>query len=187
MRFAAAALLLLSAAGLSACSSYQRAAARQQANPAPCPNVFVLTDASRFVEFAGDEKTLDTVAWTGEIEGVETSCRYFDDVPIRAEVEIDLSIGRGPAAGSDVKEITYFVAVTRTNRDVIAKEVFQVPVTIRDELGTASLRQKIDKIVIPRAGEETSGVNFEIAVGFALDRDQVIYNRSGKSLKFPEL
>ncbi|NRA29933.1 MAG: hypothetical protein HRU11_06675, partial [Parvularculaceae bacterium] len=50
----------------------------------------------------------------------------------------------------------------------------------------ASIAPEITRIVVPRRGEDTSGVHFELAVGFVLERRQLIYNRSGKSLKFPE-
>ena len=45
----------------------------------------------------------------------------------------------------------------------------------------------IDEIVIPRANDNVSGVNFEIIIGFSVTPEQAIFNRSGKSLKFPNL
>ena len=172
-----AGLALLAATG---CSSLQNA---NQANPAPCPNVFALNDASKMVEFAGDP-ALDNVAWSAEIVDVRSSCRYFEEEPIKALVEIDFAVGRGPAATSDVKDINYFVAVTRTNRALITKEEFAVPVRIRDNIATATFTEELSDILIARKGANTSGTNFEIAVGFVLTREQLLYNRSGKSLKF---
>ncbi|WP_031555507.1 hypothetical protein [Parvularcula oceani] len=183
-------LLALLALPLAACSSvgdsFEEARLAREANPAPCPNVFVLDDAARIIEFDGDP-ALGNVAWSGEVRDVRTSCRYAEDAPIRAVVEIDFAIGKGPAAQGEGYTVDYFVAVTRTNRDLIAKREFSVPVTVRDGRRVATLTQEIDDIVIPRADADTSGINFEIAVGFALDRDQLLYNRSGRSLKFPEL
>jgi hypothetical protein len=98
-----------------------------------------------------------------------------------------VAVGRGPAAAAEEHEVTYFVAVTRRNRELIAKEEFTVPVRVRDGIGTIRFTEKVDDIFISRAGSDTSGTNFEIAVGFALTRDQVLFNRSGKSLRYPEL
>ena len=179
-------LLVAAAASLSGCSLYESQRAARFTNPAPCPNVFVLEDAARFIDFGDAEPSLDAVAFSGEFDAVETRCRYYEDVPIQAEVDVALSVGRGPAAQEATYDVRYFVAVTRTNRDVIAKQEFSAPVTFKEGQRVVQLQHSIDQIVIPRKGEETSGVNFEIAVGFVLARRQVLYNRSGKSLKFPE-
>lgn len=180
LTFAALALVV------SACASSDYRRASRQANPAPCPNVFVLEDASRFVEFGGQEAKLSNVVLSGEIDDVSTTCRYFADTPIFAEAAVAFSVGRMDASEAETIEVDYFVAVTRTNRDVIAKETFRVPVTFRAGQNVASVTQNIDRITIPRAGENTSGLNFEIAIGFALTEEQFRFNRSDQSLKFPE-
>lgn len=174
----------LFAAATTACSGLSREA--QQANPAPCPNLIVLQDAARVIEFDGDE-AIDNVAYTGEILHAETVCRYFGDEPIEAEVEIDLAFGKGPKAAENDKIFSYFVAVTRTDFEVIAKEEFSIPVEFNDRREVVLKHEEIDRIRIPRANEQTAGSNFEIIVGFNLTPQQAIYNRSGKSLKFPEL
>ena len=157
-----------------------------QANPAPCPNVIVLNEAGRLIEFDGEER-LEDVAYSAEFVNVGTACRYFADVPIKAEVEIELAFGQGPKGENTEKEFTYFVAVVRRDLEVIAKNEFVVPVEFDDKKQIVVKTEKIDDIVIPRSGENISGSNFEIVVGFSLSREQVIFNRSGKSLKYPNL
>ncbi len=159
--------------------------AAKERNPAPCPNVLVLQEAGDYIEFAGEQK-IQNVAYTGEITSVETSCRYYDDLPIEAGVKVSFALGKGPAAESNTKNMQYFVAVTRSNRELIAKETFDLPVNFkRGDIITVS--DVVDKITIPRKDAGTSGTNFEIMVGFVLTKEQAIYNRSGKSLKFPDL
>ena len=181
---------LVALTALAGCGSVgdalEEARANSAANPAPCPNAFALDEAARMIVFDG-EPSLEAVAWSAEVTDVRTSCRYTTDRPIEARVEMDFAVGKGPAASGDTLDVTYFVAVTRRDKDLIAKEEFTVPVTVRDGLATVELTEKIREIVIPRAGENTSGTNFEIAVGFSLSREQLLYNRSGRSLKFPEL
>ncbi|MEM9014791.1 MAG: hypothetical protein AAGB02_06755 [Pseudomonadota bacterium] len=176
----------LFAAGLAttACSSVDKAA--REANPAPCPNTIVLADAANLVEFDGGQ-TAEDVAFTGEIVNISSACRYFGDKPIEAEIELELAFGKGPKGGADEKIYKYFVAVTRTNLEVIAKREFLVPVEFSESRRVVVTKEDIDKIEIPRASEETSGLNFEIVVGFVLTPQQAIYNRSGKSLKFPDI
>ena len=179
---------LFAAAALSVgCASSERAKAARDKNPAPCPNVLVLQDASRAVEFSDENQTLENVAYTAEVTNVELVCRYFADEPIKASLDIDLAFGRGPKATSLDHEFTYFVAVTRRNQELIEKSEFTIPVKFGKDDLVERVSEEIDEILIPRKGEQTSGTNFEIIVGLALTPAQARFNRSGKSLKFPEL
>lgn len=178
----------LIAAGLTAagCASSDERKARREANPAPCPNALVLSDAARMVEFDG-EQALENVAYTAEILDVELTCRYFGDKPIEAGLVVDFAFGRGPKGTARDKTYTYFVAVTRTDLEVIEKQEFTIPIQFSDSNAVRTAKEKIGTIVIPRKDEDISGLNFEIVIGLALTPEQAIYNRSGKSLKFPEL
>ncbi len=176
----------LIAAAATACSSTEKQRAAREANPSLCPNVVVLSDGARFIEFDGEEQ-LEDISYTGEIVDLGSACRYFADEPIEAELSIDLAFGRGPKAADDEKIFKYFVAVTRTDREVIAKQEFAVRAEWDGNNAVTTKRVEIDKIVIPRAGENVAGENFEIVVGFSLTPQQVIFNRSGKSLKFPNI
>lgn len=184
MKKLSAVALFAAAAAISACSSNAKKA--REANPAPCPNIVVLTEASRLIEFSGDP-TIENVAYSAEVIDVTSTCRYFGDKPIEAGVTLDLAFGRGPKGADDEKTYNYFVAVTRKDTEVIAKEVFPVEVDFGDDGTIAARSVDIDKIVIPRAGENVSGLNFEIIVGLVVTPEQAIFNRSGKSLKFPDL
>ncbi|MEL7491151.1 MAG: hypothetical protein AAGJ73_10555 [Pseudomonadota bacterium] len=183
----ALALALIAAATLSACESSERAKAARERNPAPCPNVLVLSDAARAIDFAGDAKALEDVAYTAEVTDVSLACRYFADEPIDASIEIDFAFGRGPKGVEGEKEFTYFVAVTRRNLEVIEKAEYTIPVKFGGRDNVETVTQKIDEIIIPRASEKTAGTNFEVIVGLSLTPDQARFNRSGASLKFPEL
>ncbi len=187
MNKALAIALFAASITVSACESSETAKAARKRNPAPCPNVVVLDDAARAVEFDGDEQALENVAYTAEITNVDLACRYFADRPIDASLEIDLAFGRGPMGVGEEREFTYFVAVTRKDLEVIEKAEYTVPVDFGKKSSVERVSQEIDKIIIPRAGEKTSGTNFEVVVGLALTPDQARFNRSGKSLKFPEI
>jgi hypothetical protein len=176
--------LFAAAAAISACSSNAKKA--REANPAPCPNIVVLTEASRLIELDGAE-TVEKVAYSREVIDVTSTCRYFGDKPIEAGVTLDLAFGRGPKGVEDDKTFSYFVAVTRKDAEVIAKEVFPVKVSFSENRPIEAKRVDIDRIFITRAGENISGTNFEIIVGLVVTPEQAIFNRSGKSLKFPNL
>ncbi|HNS88271.1 MAG TPA: hypothetical protein PKH09_15315, partial [Parvularculaceae bacterium] len=159
---------------------------KREANPGLCPNVVVLDDASRLIDFAGEEK-VENVAWSAEIEGVSSTCRYFGDRPIEASARLSIAFGKGPKADSNQHDFAYWVAVTRTNREVIEKQEFIVPVKFDSDGNIERIEHEIEKIVIPRKDDTISGSNFEIVVGLVVTPRQALFNRAGKSLKFPEL
>src|SRR5262249_37802985 len=71
-------------------------------NAGPCPNAFALHDASRVVEFRTPKvETFQNVAYTAEIQSVKTFCSYTGTKPIKADIELEIGFGRGPASTSD--------------------------------------------------------------------------------------
>ncbi|MBU4568461.1 MAG: hypothetical protein KJ833_05805 [Alphaproteobacteria bacterium] len=140
-------------------------------------------DAARFVKFAdASSKLYSNIAYTGEISDVRLYCRYTGDVPLEAELEIDFAFGKGPKGQAGQMDYPYFVAVTRRNGKVLAKEYFNT----RAEFGrgpVASKTELVNRITIPRADESISGVNFEIVVGFDLTQEQLDFNRAGNRFR----
>jgi len=187
MNKALAFALIAAAVTTVGCAASDKEKAKRESNPAPCPNILVLKDASRAIEFGGEEQTLENVAYTAEVTNVTLACRYYADEPIDASVDIDFAFGRGPQAEVAEKSFTYFVAVTRKNAEVIEKAEYTIPVKFGSKDKVKLVEQQIEQILIPRKSEETSGLNFEIVVGLTLTPSQARFNRSGKSLKFPEL
>lgn len=155
-----------------------------EANPGPCPRAFSLYDASRIVEFRGEKQSFANVGFTGEIAKVRSLCRYYGTQPIEGDLELDINFGRGPAASTqDSATYEYFVAVTRKNIDVINKQTFPIQVTFPAGADRVSVTERVEKIVIPRATEGTSGENFEIIVGFELTPEQRTFNAEGKRFR----
>lgn len=179
----ALAVALFAALALGGCGSTKEA---KLANPAPCPNIIVLSDAARLVDFAGEER-IEDVAWSAEIENVSLACRYVADKPIDASIKVSMAFGKGPKADGREHNFAYWVAVTRTDREVITKQEYLAPVKFGDDESVRRVEHEIEKIVIPRKNDSISGTNFEVVVGLVVTPQQAIYNRSGKSLKFPDL
>lgn len=158
--------------------------AAAEANPGPCPRAFALYDASRIVEFKGDgAERFANVGFTGEINNVRSLCRYFSEQPINADLEMDIAFGRGPAASGNTATYEYFVAVTRKNIAVINKQIFPLTVTFPAGADRVSLTETVDRIIIPRANESTSGENFEIVIGFVVTDEQRAFNEQGKRFR----
>jgi len=177
--------MLVASVGLSGCQTAKKVLSvgeEAEKNPGPCPVAFALYEASRLVEFHGSESYVN-VGFTAEIDKVRSFCRYVGERPIRADLTLDISFGRGPAATSDTATYEYFVAVTRKDIEVIEKEVFPITVTFPQGVDVVEVTEKVGEIIIPRANENTSGANFEIIVGFELTQEQIAFNAEGKRFR----
>lgn len=152
-------------------------------NAGPCPFVKTLYDASRYVEFKGGREASAAVAYSGEIQGVSAGCEYKGDEPIRVTMEMLFELGRGPEAEGRQKTYRYWVAVTDRNRAVIARQTFDLPVTFPAGQDRVYVTENIKQVVIPRASTVTSGVNFEVLVGFEVTPEMAAFNREGKRFR----
>ena len=171
--------------GLSGCSTAQKileVGEEAEKNPGPCPVAFALYEASRLVEFKGDE-SFANVGFTAEIDKVRSLCRYVGDQPIRADLSLDIAFGRGPAANGRSATYQYFVAITRKDIEVIEKKIFPINITFPEGVNIVQVTEDVGEIIIPRANENTSGANFEIIVGFELTQEQIAFNADGKRFR----
>jgi hypothetical protein len=98
-------------------------------------------------------------------------------------MEMLFALGRGPQATSANKTYRYWVAVTQRNKEVIAKEYFNLPVSFSGNEDRKLVTEQIKGIVIPRADIKVSGSNFEVLVGFDVDEKMAEFNREGKRFR----
>lgn len=180
-------LAAISALFLSACSTAGNplGGLDTRQNAGPCPTAGALYEASRVVEF--EETDADVVGYrnitfSGEITGVRLYCRYVEDDPLLAEIEIDFSLGKGQAGSANTKQYTYWVAVMRRNSRVLEKQYFTIDADFRRER-IVTKRELVNRIFIPRVDRTISGANFEVLVGFELTEDQAEFNKQGQRFR----
>jgi len=148
----------------------------------PCPYVKILYDAARYVEFNGERQAASAVAYTGEIQGVESRCSYESDEPIRVDMVVEFALGKGPQATDANKNYRWWIAVTERNKAVFFKQYFDMTAEFgRGDRLTAE--QTIEGLTIPRAGATVSGSNFEILVGFDVTPQMAAFNREGRRFR----
>ena len=160
-----------------------QAALPQLRNAGPCPFVKTLYDAGRYVEFKEDREASANVGFAGEIQGISAGCQYKDDQPITVSMDVLFELGKGPQAEGNSKTYHYWVAVTDRNRDVIARQNFDLPVNFPAGKDRVYVTDSISSIVIPRGTTTTSGANFEILVGFDVTPQMAEFNRQGKRFR----
>lgn len=173
---------LLAVAVLTGCTSKIADRFDSRQNAGPCPPIGALYDSARYVSFDGAGELYSNIEYTGEVIDARIYCRYVGDDPLEAEIEVDFAFGKGPASTSNTHAYPYYVAVTRRNGKVLAKQYFNVEA----DFGGNSLDGKTEvlgRIQIPRADESISGTNFEVIVGFDLSEEQLEFNRAGKRFR----
>jgi hypothetical protein len=152
-------------------------------NAGPCPYVKVLYDAARYVELKDREEKSSAVGWTGEIQRVRSVCAYKGAEPIKLEMAVDFSLGRGPQAAGSSKQYRYWVAVTARNFDVLDKQYFDVVGEFKPGQDRINVSDRLHNISIPRADAKVSGSNFEVLVGFDVTPEMAEFNRLGKRFR----
>jgi hypothetical protein len=152
-------------------------------NAGPCPFVKSLYDAARYVEFKDGREASADVAYTGEVQGISAGCKYNGDEPISVTMDILFELGKGPQSTGSSKTYHYWVAVTDRNREVIAKQEFELPVNFTAGKDRVFVTDSINNLVIPRADATTSGANFEVLVGFDVTPQMAAFNREGKRFR----
>lgn len=152
-------------------------------NAGPCPFVKSLYDAARYIEFKDGREASGSVGYTGEIQGISAGCQYKDEEPIHVEMQVLFEFGRGPQAAGREKSYRYWVAVTDRNREILAKETFELPVAFKEGEDRVYIREDIKNITIPRASMTTSGANFEVLIGFEVTPQMAAFNRDGKRFR----
>jgi hypothetical protein len=153
-------------------------------NSGPCPFVKTLYDASRYVEFKGDAREASAnVGFSGEIENISAGCEYKDAEPIKVTMDILFELGKGPQASGAQKTYHYWIAVTDRNREVIARQEFDLPVTFQAGKDRVTMTDSINNIVIPRGSMTTSGANFEVLIGFDVTPQMAAFNGAGKRFR----
>ncbi len=185
MRFPALFLALFPALALfSACSSNSviRDTFDSRVNVGECPPAGSVYTASRIVELDGNGELFPNIAYTGEIVDVRLFCRYADDDPVRAEVEIDFAFGKGPQGDANTHDYTYWVAVTRRSGKVLNKERFTVRADF-SEGNVAGASETIGEIIIPRVDDSISAANFEVLIGFEMTEEQLTFNKEGRRFR----
>jgi hypothetical protein len=155
----------------------------QMRNAGPCPFVKTLYDAGRYVEFKDAREASANVGFTGEIQGISAGCQYKDNEPITVAMDVLFELGKGPQATGTSKTYHYWIAVTDRNREVIAKQSFDLPVTFPAGKDRVYMTDSLANIVIPRGSQTTSGANFEILVGFDVTPQMAEFNRVGKRFR----
>jgi hypothetical protein len=118
--------------------------------------------ANTAVFAAGAEPRPDDVAFYGLLSEVDRTCNYTDNA-LRMSLDVIVVGQRGPGAKSDVVDLTYFVAVTGPNQQILSKRPFTVRIAFDPDQIRSGVTDHIEE-TIPLAGHRGSDIS--VLLGF---------------------
>jgi hypothetical protein len=141
----------------------------------PCPQTVVLNDASRQVKFNGPGRDLTDILFEASIAAGGVTCEYDENI-LDVDVQVQVIASRGPANSDRLANISYFVAVARSDQTVLARKSFDLAVPFPGNRTRIAAQEEIGQIITLEAG--THGGNYRIYVGFDLTPEELEYNRA---------
>ncbi|WP_193367342.1 hypothetical protein [Pelagibius marinus] len=141
----------------------------------PCPEVRVLTDAARQVKFSGQGRDLTDVLFEASIETGRLVCEYDDNV-LDVDLQVQVIGSRGPANSDRLANISYFVAVARTDQTILARQSFDIAIPFPGNRTRVSGLEEIGQVITLQGNED--GGDYLIYVGLDLTREELDYNRA---------
>jgi hypothetical protein len=167
---------------LAACSNSADPRAARGQSPlrtvarADCPHVGVLADAADLTRFrAGGGEDLTDMVMDAKVVGVAGSC----DLARRAtnvDLAVTIQATRGPASGTRVLDVPYFVAVTDRDGNVVDRASFSARFEFPANRTTARLVGEEIRLVLPTP-EGMRGRDYAVTVGLQVDEKELAFNR----------
>ncbi|NNG03805.1 MAG: hypothetical protein HKM95_06840 [Inquilinus sp.] len=163
-------LAALSVVVLAACSGNDEADVAER-----CPRVAIVADAAEAMQFRpGPGRDLTDMTSRAQILTLTGQCAY-DDGDVTIAVRMPIVVERGPAFAGGETTYTYFVAVADRDLNVLARESYPVSLEFAGGAGFAAAVEDLEQ-VIPIAGP-ADALRYQVLIGFALDRRQLLSNR----------
>lgn len=142
-----------------------------------CPQVQILEYADRLTEFApGPGRDLTDIVLRGRLVNFQGECNVEKD-SVQLDLMLDFLIERGPASRGAEGRFAYFVAISEFHPAPSGKQVFPIELEFESGLNRVAYRDQVS-VGIPLA-EGRSASDFNLFIGFQLDRRQLEFNRSG--------
>ena len=142
-----------------------------------CPRVEILEYADQLTQFIpGPGRDITDIVFRGNFARYTGECEV-DDEEVTVTLTLDFAVERGPSFRGQPARFQYFVAIPQFHPRPEGKRTFPVTIPFDEGRSRALYRDEIN-IEIPLDRRERSR-NYNIFLGFQLDKDQLEYNRRG--------
>ena len=138
-----------------------------------CPPLGIVARTGNLTRFVGEGRDQYDVEIRATISGLSAKC---EDTPngVRAIVQFDVIVQKGPAATLSSVDLDYFVAISRESDALIDKRVYSTS----HALGPGQTRNLVHETLavdMPVSDDKTTG-GLEVLIGFQLERGELEYN-----------
>lgn len=151
------------------------------ADPGPqfapaCPSLALLHDADDLSRYAAGGRDLRDLTLQARIVAVPASCTWADQrQKVRATVQVNFDLTRGPAATGRRVQVPYFVAVAEGDR-ILDEQDYMLGALFPPNVDHAPFAGgKID-LLLPITREKSAAA-YQIYVGFRLSPAELATNR----------
>ncbi len=146
--------------------------------PPACPQLSLIKNASTLVQVAGkaNQRDIRDLVLAARIEAVPASCNFAAARTVGAQLRVQFTVERGPAATSPDVQLHYFVAATHGNT-ILDEKDFVVKGVFPSNADQMTLVGEPINFRFP-VGADQSAAGYQIYVGFRLTKAQLDYNRA---------
>lgn len=139
-----------------------------------CPALAVVGGTGSLTRFAGEGRDARDILFEAAVSNAELRCDQGSDVI--STVAFDIVARRGEAMAGEGYETTlpYFITVLRDNSEIVAKEIFEVPIVFDGRTARVAWHETIEQR-LPTI-EQARRYDYEILIGFQLTPEEVTYN-----------
>ena len=148
-----------------------------------CPSYRIIKDAAHMVVFrAGPGRDIVDINFEASIPDAKLECFTYVKKETKighmeARFSVTFLARRGPANKNRTATLPYFVHVTDQNKAMLYREPFKVNVNFPGNRSKVQVKGETIPLELPLRSDVNSK-DYIIYTGFALDRDQLEYNRA---------
>jgi|HubBroStandDraft_1064217.scaffolds.fasta_scaffold00032_7 hypothetical protein len=140
-----------------------------------CPATGVVGGLGSVSRFDGRGTGFVDLAYRATLSEVKSDCKV-DSGGVTVTMTVTTTAELGPAATGRNADFVYFVAITDTHDKIVAKNLFDNPVTFKPDLNRAGGKDTLSER-IPLADPKQAD-RYHVILGFQMTEDELAYNRS---------
>jgi hypothetical protein len=160
---------ILIAAGLAGCGD------SSEKFPPACPSLAILRDAADLTRYAGASRDLTAMVLEAKISAVPARCERGKPGKVKATLQVEFDVTRGPAATGRQATIPYFLGVTEGGR-VLDEQDYVLAVNFPPNVDRVHVTGDEITLQIP-VSREKSAAAYSLYVGFRLTPAELSVNR----------
>ncbi len=151
-----------------------------QPPPPECPAIGIVQDAAELTLFTeGPGRDLTDVTLEAKVAEFGGFCDTDIDDDGTGQVSIDMQVlfqvTRGPASVTRSNTISYFVAISDLEENILARETFDIALEFEGNRNRLAVVEELRQRIPLQAGQR--GEDFKVFIGLLLNDDQLRYER----------